>query len=173
MPRIVPFGPTTRRRQLAAAGVVMAGAVPIGLLAHASHARPPRVSVAIVGLGVVALLGWLIDGRRYFGGGITALAVGGGITIAREAFVDEYAMVFGLLSVALFAIDRVNRRAVTGCAGFLLYAATHAISAQQPDWTVLPRPLVFGLILLVWGGAGLRSTLRIGSLPSRELQPSP
>lgn len=175
-PRVIPFGPTTHTRQLVAAAIVMAGALPAALVAHSSYARPPRVSVAIVALGVIATIGWLVDGRRYFGAGIAALAVGGGITISREMFVDEYAMVFGLLGGALLLVASVNPRAVTGCAGFLLYAATHALSAQQSDWTLLPRPLVLALILLVWGGAGLRSTLaptvawRFGSHRRRELE---
>lgn len=135
-----------------AAGVaVMAGALPVYLLANSRYGRPPRLSVVLLAVGIVGIVGWLIDGHRYVGAGAAAAAVGGGLTISREAFVDEYAVVFGLLAVALVCVVRINPRAVNGCAGLLLYVAASTGRLHDPD--LLPRGVAFAVVMALWGGS--------------------
>ena len=158
--RFVPFAPTTRRRQVAGALIVMAGAIPIAWLAAAGYGRPPYLFGVLLGVGSVGTLGWLVDGQRYVGAGITALALGSAFAIARETELDESGLVFGLIGIALFVISRVNPRAVAGAAGLLIYTSTSAFGVHETGRTALPPALVFTTVMLAWGGVQLRQVLR-------------
>jgi len=134
---------------LAAGLVVVAGALPVYVLANSTYGRPPKLSFVLLSIGIIGIVGWLIDGERYLGAGSAATAIGGGITISREAFIDEYAMMFGLLAVALVCLVRINPRALNGSAGLLTYVA--ASTAIVHD-AALPRGVPFVIVMLLWGG---------------------
>lgn len=159
--RFVPFGPITRRRQVAGAAVVMAGAIPVALLAGSSYGRPPNLSVVLLAIGIIGMVGWMVDGRRYLGAASAAVAIGGGITTAREAFLDEYALMFSFLAVALIGVVRVNPRAINGSAGLLFYVASSTIGLHQSDQSPLPRELIFALVMLTWGGMSLLRSRKV------------
>lgn len=150
----MPLAPSTPGRRLVAGLWVMVGAVPVYLVANSSFGRPPNMYGVLVAVGIVGIVGWLIDGDHYLGASAAALAVGGGIAISREAFVDEYFTVFGLMAVALMCVVRINPRAVNGCAGLLLYVAASTGKLHDPD--LLPRGLAFAVVMLIWGSAGVR-----------------
>lgn len=160
-PRIEPFGPTTRRRQLAGAMIVMAGALPVALLADSHYGRPPRLHMVLVAIGAVAMVAWLVDGRRYVGAGSASLALGLAFTFITQTGLDPYFLMFGLLGASLLLVARVNPKAVSGSAGLLIYVALNAVGLHRADATILPRAWVFAIIMLAWGGSRLRRTLAI------------
>lgn len=146
---LVPLGPTTWRRQLVAGVVVMAGALPVYMVANSKYGRPPKLSFLLLSIGIIGIVGWLLDGQRYLGAGSAATAIGGGITISREAFISEYALVFALLAVALLCLVRINPRAINGSAGLLIYIAIFTANLRDP---VLPRGVAFAMAMVAWGG---------------------
>lgn len=160
-PVFEPFGPTTRRRQVAGALVVMAGAIPIALLAPTSYGRPPRLWSVILTIGVVATVAWLVDGRRYLGVGAAALAIGGGFTIAQEAEIQDYqfALLFGLLGAGLWLVRAVNPAAVGASAGLLLLISASASTFVSIDRLSFPEAWFYVPLLLAWGGIQLARSL--------------
>lgn len=163
-PLAQPFGPTTRRRQVAAALVIMAGAVPIALIAPTVYGRPPRLWSVILTIGVVATVAWLVDGRRYLGVGAAALGIGGGFTIAQEADVQDYqfALIFGLLGLALLVVRAANPAAVGASAGLLLLISASATIFVSIDRTSFPEAWFYVGLMLVWGGIQLARSLGPG-----------
>ncbi|MGQ0744473.1 MAG: hypothetical protein ACT4OS_09095 [Acidimicrobiales bacterium] len=155
-PRFEPFGSTTPNRQRRAGLLMMASALPVGLLAHSAYGRPPRLHIVLLAIGVLALGAWLVDGRRYLGAGSASAALGLAFVLMEQTNLDPYFLTFGLLGVALLVVSRVNLRAVGGSAGFLIYMALNSANLHRVDAALLPRAWVFALIMLVWGGAGLR-----------------
>lgn len=166
-PLTEPFGPTTRRRQAAAALVIMAGAVPIALIAPTVYGRPPRLWSVILTIGVVATVAWLVDGRRYLGVGTAALGIGGGFTIAQEADLQDYrfALIFGLLGLGLLVVRTVNPAAVGASAGLLLLISASATTFVSIERTSFPEAWFYVGLMLVWGGIQLARSL--GGGPDR------
>ncbi|MGH9188986.1 MAG: hypothetical protein ACRD0Q_02975 [Acidimicrobiales bacterium] len=154
-PRIEPFGPTTRARQIVGAVVVMAGAIPTAMIAGSDTQPLYRILLVI---GGAATLGWLIDGSRYVGAGSAALALGLAFIISEKTELDLFALLFGLLAAQLFIVSHVNPRAVKGTVGLFLYVATTSLSLHGST-TVLPRPWIFAIVMLLWGGLPLRRAL--------------
>ncbi len=165
-PVFEPFGPTTRRRQVAGALVIMAGAIPIAVIAPTFYGRPPRLWSVILTIGVVATVAWLVDGRRYLGVAAAALGIGGGFTIAQEAEVQDYqfALLFGLLGAGLLLVRAVNPPAVGASAGLLLFIAASATTFVSIDRTGFPEAWFYVPLMLVWGGIQLARVL--GTTPS-------
>lgn len=165
-PRIAPFGTTTRRRELVAAMVVMGGALPVGLLAGSSVGRPPKLYVVLIAIGVIGTVAWLVDGRRYVAPGAMALGVGVALAIGQETTVDPYALAFGFIGAVLLLLGRINPQAIAAAGGFLVYLASVVGYHRANDTS--PRPWLFPLIMVVWGGAHLlRMGVAPGSLSSR------
>ncbi len=166
--RYEPFGPTSRGRQSAAALVIMAGALPIAFLATTSYGRPPRLWSVILTIGVMAMLAWLVDGRRYLGVGTVAMAIGGAFTIAQLAEVQDYqfALIFGLLGVALLVVRAVNPPAVGASAGLLLFIATSATTFVSIERTSFPEAWFYVGLMIVWGAVQL---VRARSGPSDRI----
>ena len=164
-PVFEPFGPTTRRRQVAGALVIMAGAIPIALIAPTFYGRPPRLWSVILTIGVVATVAWLVDGRRYLGVAAAALGIGGGFTIASEAEVQDYqfALLFGLLGAGLLVVRAVNPAAVGASAGLLLLISASATTFVSIDRTGFPEAWFYVPLMLVWGGIQLARAL--GTVP--------
>ncbi len=170
-PRFEPFGPTTRTRQVRAAAVVMAGALPVGMVAESSYGRPPNLHIVLLAIGVIALVAWLVDGRRYVGAGSAATALGLAFVLMGKTSLDPYFLVFGLLGAALLLVSKANSRAIGGSAGLLLYVAINAAGLHRADATLLPRAWIFALIMLVWGGTALRRTLSDSSPAAATVAP--
>lgn len=175
-----PFGPTTPARRRWGALIILAGAVPVGLLAlTGTYDRPPGLYGVLTVIGLVALLAWLVDGMRYLGAGAASLALGLGIGISTEVeSVTDYrnALVFGFLGLALLLVARVNPTAVLGSAGLLLFTAASATAAVAGVKTPFPEALVFAGLMVVWGAlelanAGQRSARR--PVPASEAAERP
>lgn len=150
-PRIVPFGKSTRRRELMASIVVMGAALPVGLLASSSLGRPPNLYVVLIAIGITGTAAWLIDGRRYVAPGTAALGVGIAFALGRHTTIDQYALAFGSIGAVLLLLSRVNPQAVAAAGGFLIYLAS-ILGFHRANGTS-PRPWLFPLIMFVWGGA--------------------
>lgn len=159
-PRFEPFGPTSRQRQIAAAAVVMAGAVPVAMIAASSTTARPKLYLMVLAIGIIGTFAWLIDGRRYLGAGLGALGLGTALTLVRETTVDPYFLIFGLVGLALLIVSKVNPLATPGVAGLLIYTALASRGVSHGGDSLLPRPLTFALVMIVWGGSQLRRTLR-------------
>lgn len=158
-PRFEPFGPTSHARHVVAALVVMAGAVPVALVADRGGSGRLRLYTVLLAIGIVGTTAWLVDGRRYLGAGIAALALGIGYSVVERTTVDEYAIVYGFLGTALLLVSRVNPRALGGSAGLLLYTSISSLSLHG-NRPLAPRAIVFASIMLMWGGTNLRRDLR-------------
>jgi hypothetical protein len=51
----------------------------------------------------------------------------------------------------------------------LIYVAINALGLHSDNWTLLPRPLIFALMMLAWGGSALRRNLPLlSSAGSKE-----
>ncbi len=161
-PAFEPFGPTTRRRQVAGALVIMAGAIPIALIAPTFYGRPPRLWSVILTIGVVAMLAWLVDGRRYLGVAAAALGVGGGFAIAQEAEIQDYqfALLFGLLGAGLLLVRAVNPAAVGASGALLLLISASATTFVSIERTSFPEAWFYVGLMVVWGGVQLARSLR-------------
>ncbi|MDP8975564.1 MAG: hypothetical protein M3N28_04215 [Actinomycetota bacterium] len=154
-----PFGPTTRPRQIAAAATLMLGAVPLAWMG-ATNAKPYYVIPVV---GVVATLAWLVDGRRYLGPGIVALALGVALLASRDWGLEKYelALVVGAVGAGLLVVSLMNPAAVLGSAGFLLYAMLTALGLDSVLSSIAPG-WIYAIVLLVWGGIRLAQTMQQG-----------
>jgi len=163
-PSVRPFGATSRTRQIAGALTIMAGAIPIALIAPTYYGRPPRLWSVMIAIGVVGLIGWLADGRRYVGAASASLAIGAALGIAAEFDLGRYtyALLFGFLGVALLSVFRVNPRAIIGSVGLLFFASASAallhltgVGAPDPQPTI-PQAWAYVPLMIVWGLVVLR-----------------
>lgn len=122
------LGPTSRSRELAGAGVLLAGAVALCITTLAD--QPLYRNLAILGGAVT--LAWLVDGSgaRYVGAGLVALAVGGGITIGQDLGVKNYehSIVYALVGAALLLISWVSPMAIRGSGTFFLAVASTVVA---------------------------------------------
>ena len=152
-----PFGTTTRPRQIAAAGVLMLGAVPLALMG----ADDAKAYYVIPVVGAAATLAWLVDGRRYLGPGIVALALGLALLASRDWGLEKYelALVLGAVGAGLLVISLMNPASVLGSAGFLLYAMLTSLGLENVS-DVLAPGWIYAVVLLVWGGTRLAQTMR-------------
>ena len=181
-PRLQPFGRWTKGRQTAGALVIMAGAIPIALLAPTSYGRVPRLWSVLIVIGIVGLVAWLVDGRRYVGAAAASLAVGAALGTAAEADLDRYtyALLFGFLGAALLAVFRVNPAAVIGSAGLLLFTSASAaivhlvgIGGGDPQPTI-PHAWAYVVLMVLWGAVVLRQVRGDGAdAGPAEAQPAP
>ncbi len=154
------IGGTTRGRQLAAAGTLLLGA---GACAVATLAGWPLYQVLLV-LGAVATLAWLIDGssQRIMGPALTALAVGGGITLytalGTEKGLGEHGIVYPLIGAALLVASLFNPLAMRGAGTFLLIVAVVAQvdTPWSPGWTLVA-------VLALWSAWEFARIARSGS----------
>lgn len=169
-PRVQPFGPRDERRQIAGASVIMAGAIPVALIAPTFYGRPPRLWSVLVTIGVVGLIAWVVDGRRYLGAAAASLAVGSALGISAEAGLDRYtfALLFGFLGIALYAVLKVNPAAVLGSVGLLLFASASAalvhlfgIGGGDPQPSI-PQAWAYVPVMLAWGGLVIADVRRSG-----------
>lgn len=160
---------------MAGAAVIMAGAIPIALLAPTAYGRTPRLWSVLITIGIVGLVAWLVDGRRYVGAASASLAVGSALGISAEANLDRYtfALLFGFLGVALLAVFRVNPRAVIGSAGLLLFTSASAafvhmvgIGGADPQPTI-PHAWAYVGLMILWGLIVLQQVRR--SSPEEHL----
>ena len=152
-----PFGPTTRPRQIAAAVVLMLGAVPLAVLGAAEA----KAYYVIPVVGAAATLAWLVDGRRYLGPGIVALALGLALLASRDWGLGKYelALVLGAVGAGLLVISLMNPASVLGSAGFLLYAMLTSLGLENVSVGVAPG-WIYAIVLLVWGGIRVAQTMR-------------
>lgn len=160
VPRFEPFGPTSRHRQVLGALVVMAGALPVAVIATSRYGRPPYLYVVLIAIGVTGMVGWLVDGRRYLGAASAALALGAAFTIGAETALDQYGLLFGLLGLALLLVSQVNPAALPGSGALLVFVAWSALGVRRAGDTPIAQAWVFVVVMLVWGGTFLRRTLR-------------
>lgn len=151
---------TSRTRQLAGAGVLVAGAA---VMCGTTLGGLPGYQNLLV-LGAIAVAAWLVDGsgRRYMGVGLTAGAVGLGLTLGNGLGMQavEHGVVYPLIGVALLAISRLNPREVQGAGALLVIIGTVVWGFMAG----LSYNLGWGLavILLVWGVVRLANLLRSG-----------
>jgi len=167
-PRFEPFGPTTRPRQVLAAAVVMAGALPVAIIAASSTDARPRLYLVVLAVGVIGTVGWLIDGRRYLGAGLAALGLGTALTLIRETAVDAYFLIFGLVGLALLIVSKISPLATPGVAGLLIYVGLASRAVAGGGDPLLPNAVTYGLIMILWGGSQLRRTLMVDGRPTAE-----
>ena len=133
-------GGTNRGRQSAAAATLLVAA---GACAVTTAIGWPLYQTLLV-LGAVTTLAWLIDGssQRIMGPALTALAVGGGITLYRaldmEVAKGEHAIVYPMIGAALLLASLFNPLAIRGAGTFLLVVgAVATISTPwNPGWTL-------------------------------------
>ncbi len=141
------IGETNRNRQLAGAGVLLLGAVPVAL---ATLAGWPAYGVLVL-LGAAATLAWLVDGssRRYMGPGLTALAVGGGIALHTaldmSAMKGEHGVVYPLIGAAILIGSLFHPLALRGAGAFLVIVG--AVALISWPWNV---GWSLAAILVVW-----------------------
>lgn len=134
-------GGTNRGRQLAAAATLLIAA---GACAVTTVAGWPLYQTLLV-LGAVTTLAWLIDGssQRIMGPALTAVAVGGGITLYRalgtEPVSGEHGIVYPMIGAALLLASLFNPLAIRGAGTFLLVVgAVATISTPwNPGWTLV------------------------------------
>lgn len=149
---------TSRTRELAGAGALVAGAAvmcgtTIGGLAGYQN---------LLLLGAIAVAAWLIDGsgRRYMGVGLAATAVGLGLTLGNAFGLQsvEHGIVYPLLGLALLGISRLNPREVQGAGALLVIIGTVVWGFAAG----LSYDLGWGLavILAVWGIARIATIVR-------------
>lgn len=160
------IGGTNRARQLAAAATLLVGA---GACAVTTAVGWPLYQTLAV-LGAVATVAWLIDGssQRFMGPALTALAVGGGITIYNSFGIDqmtgEHGIVYPLIGAALLLASLFNPLAIRGAATLLLIIGVVAqvSTPWNPGWTLVG-------ILAVWSAWEFARIARKGN--EDELQP--
>jgi hypothetical protein len=164
------MGTTSRTRELAGAGALVAGAAVMCGTTLGGLAGYQNLLV----LGAIAVVAWLIDGtgRRYMGVGLTAAAVGLGLTLGNGLGVQsvEHGLVYPLIGIALLAISRLNPREVQG-AGALLVIIGSIVWGFAAG---LSYNLGWGLavILAIWGIARIATILR-GTLAAGSEQQQP
>lgn len=127
-------GGTNRGRQSAAAATLLIAA---GACAVSTLVGWPLYQTLLV-LGAVTSLAWLIDGssQRIMGPALTALAIGGGITIYRaigsEPVGGEHTIVYPLIGAALLLGSLFNPLAIRGAGTLMLVIG--AIAAVDTPW---------------------------------------
>ena len=134
-------GGTNQARQSAAAVTLLVAA---GACAATTAIGWPLYQTLLV-LGAVTTLAWLIDGssQRIMGPALTALAVGGGITLYRALEMDmgkgEHGIVYPMIGAALLLASLFNPLAIRGAGTFLLVVgAVATISTPwNPGWTLV------------------------------------
>lgn len=142
------IGGTNRARQSAAAATLLVAA---GACAVTTAVGWPLYQTLLV-LGAVTTLAWLIDGssQRIMGPALTALAVGGGITLYRALDTDvakgEHGIVYPMIGAALLLASLFNPLAIRGAGTFLLVVgAVATISTPwNSGWSLVA-------ILATWG----------------------
>ena len=162
------IGGTNRARQLAAAATLLVGA---GACAVTTAVGWPLYQTLAV-LGAVTTVAWLIDGssQRIMGPALTALAVGGGITIYNAYGMDtgagEHGVVYPLIGGALLLASLFNPLAIRGAATLLLVigVVTQVSTPWNPGWTLVG-------ILVWWSAWEFARIARTGS--ENEVQPEP
>lgn len=148
------IGQPTRDREVAAALLLIVGAVGVALMAITD--QPPYRDLLV--LGAVAVAAWLVDGtsRRYISPGLIALAAGLGITLGKDFGIDpfEHTLVYGGFGVALLIISFFNPGMVRAGGAFLVYTG---VTVGLASWVFSGIPLGWelALILAVWGAFGL------------------
>jgi len=112
-------------------------------------------------VGAAATLAWLVDGRRYLGPGIVALALGLALLASRDWGLEKYelALVLGAVGAGLLVISLMNPASVLGSAGFLLYAMLTSLGLENVSVAVAPG-WIYAIVLLVWGGIRVAQTMR-------------
>lgn len=151
------IGRPSRGREIAAALVLLGGAIALAVLATV---QTPFYRSLLV-LGAVAVTAWLVDGtsRRYMGPGLMALAAGIGITIGKDGGVTpfEHTLVYGGFGVALLLISYFNPLTVRASGAFLLYTG---ITVGVSAWLIsVAIGWELAAIVAVWGAYEL---IRIG-----------
>ncbi|HEV2069462.1 MAG TPA: hypothetical protein VGR26_06690 [Acidimicrobiales bacterium] len=142
-------GGTNRGRQLAAAATLLIAA---GACAVTTAVGWPLYQTLLV-LGAVTTLAWLIDGssQRIMGPALTALAVGGGITLYRAMDMDvgkgEHGIVYPMIGAALLLASLFNPLAIRGAGTFLLVVGAVATfnTPWNPGWTLVVALISWGL----------------------------
>ena len=142
-------GGTNRGRQLAAAATLLIAA---GACAVTTVVGWPLYQTLLV-LGAVTTLAWLIDGssQRIMGPALTALAVGGGITLYRAMDMDvgkgEHGIVYPMIGAALLLASLFNPLAIRGAGTFLLVVGAVATFSTpwNPGWTLVVALVSWGL----------------------------
>jgi hypothetical protein len=134
-------GGTSRARQSAAAATLLLAA---GACAVTTVVGWPLYQTLMV-LGAVTTLAWLIDGssQRIMGPALTALAVGGGITLYRALDTDvaagEHGIVYPMIGAALLLASLFNPLAIRGAGTLLLVVGAVATLSTpwNPGWTLV------------------------------------
>lgn len=134
-------GGTNRGRQSAAAATLLLAGVACAVTTVIGW---PLYQTLLV-LGAVTTLAWLIDGssERIMGPALTALAVGGGITLYNALGTDvsagEHGIVYPLIGAALLLASIFNPLAVRGAGTFLLVVGVVATvdTPWNPGWTLV------------------------------------
>ncbi len=147
------LGTTNRGRQLAGATMLLAGAA---ACAVATIAEWPLYQTLML-VGGAATLAWLVSGssRRFMGPGLTALAVGGGITLYRSLELEvgegEHTFVYPLIGAALIVASLFNPMAIRGAGTFLVIVAAVATidTSWNPGWTLAVALLSWGVLDMV------------------------
>lgn len=147
------LGTTSRSRQVAGATMLLAGAV---ACAVATLADWPLYQTLVL-VGAAATLAWLVSGdsRRFMGPGLTALAVGGGITLYRALEIDpvagEHKIVYPLIGAALIIASLFNPMAIRGAGAFLLIVGAVATieTSWNPGWTLAVALVSWGVLDMI------------------------
>jgi hypothetical protein len=134
-------GGTNRTRQSLAATTLLLAA---GACAVTTVIGRPLYQTLLV-LGVMTTLAWLIDGssQRIMGPALTALAVGGGITLYNALGTDgvagEHTIVYPMIGAALLLASMFNPLAMRGAGTFLLAVGVVAAvdTPWNPGWTLV------------------------------------
>lgn len=160
------IGGTNRARQLAAAATLLVAA---GACAVTTAVGWPLYQTLAV-LGAVTTVAWLIDGssQRIMGPALTALAVGGGITIYNAYGIDqmlgEHGIVYPLIGGALLLASLFNPLAIRGAGTLLIVIGVVAqvSTPWNPGWTLV-------VALALWSAWEFARIARAGN--EDELQP--
>lgn len=169
------IGHPTREREIAGAVVLLAGALVVAGMA--ALGQPPYR--ALLALGAVAVVAWLVDGtsRRYLGPGLIAVAAGLGITLGKDFGVDpyEHTLVYGGFGVALLIAYYFNPLTIRAGAAFLIYTG---VTVALSSWVFnVPLGWELAAILAVWGAFELvrlgRSKDDAPERPAPERRPAP
>ncbi|CAN5513724.1 hypothetical protein BH20ACT2_BH20ACT2_17210 [soil metagenome] len=145
---------------MGAAGVLLAGA---GACALTTQIGWPLYQTLAL-LGAVAVGAWLVDGssERFMGPGLTALAVGGGISLYRSletgGVAGEHTIVYPLVGVALLASSYFHPLAARGAGTFLLIVGAIAqfSTPWNPGWSLVAILVSWGVLEFIQAGRSTR-----------------
>ncbi len=148
-----PTGNTTTGRRKAAAAAMILGS--LVLLGTTLAGTPPPRNVLYFGL--VLVIAWLIDGGtdRYVGAGLTATAVGGGITLGGANALDlstgatEHILVYSFIGLALLIASFVDVTNIRSAALLLIFVGASA--ANQNFGVSFNLGWELAAILAIWG----------------------